>query len=443
MNYNSIKKCIQQILIGTLLVFSIKIYGQSINMNVESNNQKTVTTNFQNKDEKLGRVIYFSSTFKKVKGSIYLFKDWQQKAMLYTLDNQEVLINSINLNVPSNYFESKIYKDSVLQFNFDKFQKVLVNGKTYKQFEFNGSSKIFELIYESDNFVLLKGFNIQLIYGSPNPMLNSPNDRYLQRHSYYLKKGKSIQPFKPTRKRLINLFNGNETRAAILESHIKKDKLLKKESIGNSEEQLKHKFIEKVDNIGVSVYESSENNFKGSKKIVKGTKYLFNDWNNRGFLYTSKGEKIALNNMNLNLQGNVFVTRIANSAVYTFSFNNLEKVIIRNKTYRKYYYNGSKSVFEVVHETDAFSLLKRHTVEFVPGSPNPMLNKKDKYIRKFSYFVKLGNKMKPFKLKKKSILELVRANEVKIAEIDTFVASNNLSFKNESDVKRILEFCKH
>jgi len=432
----------QQILIGILLVLSVKMYGQSINENVQSNDQIRVANNFQNKDEKLGSVIYFSSGFKKVKGFIYLFKDWQQNAILYTLDNQKVLINSINLNVQSNFFESKIYKDSVLQFDFDKFHKVLVNGQTYKQFEFNGSPKIFELIYESDNFVLLKGFNIQVIYGSPNPMLNSPYDKYIKRNSYYLKKGKSIQLFKPTRKRLINLFNGNETRAAILESHIKKDELLKKESLSNSDERLIHKFIEKVDNIGISVFESSENKFKGSRKIVKGTKYLLNDWNNRGFIYTLKGEKIALNNMNLNLQGNVFVAKIGNSTMYTFSFKNIEKVIIRNKTYKKYYYNGSKSVFEVVHETDTFSLLKRHIVEFVQGSPNPMLNKKDKFIRKFSYFVKIDNKMRPFKLKKKSIFELVGANEEKITKIETFVTNNNLTYKKESDVQQILEFCK-
>ena len=94
---------------------------------------------------------------------------------------------------------------------------------------------------------------------------------------------------------------------------------------------------------------------------------------------------------------------------------------------------------EVIFESDDFSVLKGFKVELIEGSANPMVNRlRDKYVRKHDYFLKSENTIKPFKLKKSRIMKLVDAS--KTDQILEYVRQNKLSFKNEADVRTILEF---
>ena len=69
-----------------------------------------------------------------------------------------------------------------------------------------------------------------------------------------------------------------------------------------------------------------------------------------------------------------------------------------------------------------------------------MVNQKDRYIRSSDYFIIKNNKIKPCRLKKKSILKALGVNPKSTAKINTFTKENKLSFKSEEDLKIIFDF---
>lgn len=174
---------------------------------------------------------------------------------------------------------------------------------------------------------------------------------------------------------------------------------------------------------------------------ASGSVHLFEDWNNYAVIFTSDGDKFSLKNINLNVERNAFESRTSGDSIFSFNFNNIEKFVVNNREFKNYYYNDDNRVYEIIYESDEFSLMKGFKVSVVEGSANPMLNRSsDRYIKKESYFVKEGDKIKPFKLKKSKILKLVDGDEEKAASLEAYVKANNLSFTREYDVQRILEY---
>ena len=66
----------------------------------------------------------------------------------------------------------------------------------------------------------------------------------------------------------------------------------------------------------------------------------------------------------------------------------------------------------------------------------------DKYVKKESYFLRSEQKktIENFKLNKRSLNKLFEKRDKNINKIQRFLDSNNLSYKNEKDVIRLLEF---
>ncbi len=66
----------------------------------------------------------------------------------------------------------------------------------------------------------------------------------------------------------------------------------------------------------------------------------------------------------------------------------------------------------------------------------------DKYVKKESYFIRSGenNKIEGFKLSKRSLNKLFENSSMDVNRILAYIDSSNLSYKDESDVIKILEF---
>ena len=177
------------------------------------------------------------------------------------------------------------------------------------------------------------------------------------------------------------------------------------------------------------------------KKTVNGSIHLFKKWKNYAVIVTSENQNFSLNNINLNIERNTFESKISEDSVFTFNFNNIDKFVINNKVFKNYYHNNGNRVFEVIYESDEFSVLKGYRVQLVEGSTNPMVNRKNsKLVQKSSFYVKKGNDIKSFKLSKKRILGLAQGNQEKIKKIEQYVKDNRLSYKKASDVQRMLAF---
>ena len=55
-------------------------------------------------------------------------------------------------------------------------------------------------------------------------------------------------------------------------------------------------------------------------------------------------------------------------------------------------------------------------------------------------FIKLNNSIKPFKLRKKSVINLLSADKNSISRLEIYVNAKRLSYKKEKDVIQILDY---
>ena len=179
-------------------------------------------------------------------------------------------------------------------------------------------------------------------------------------------------------------------------------------------------------------------------KVILGSAYLFDQWNNDGEIQTLTGERFLVRNINLNISRNAFEAKINdNDSIFSFNFNNIKQIIINGKYYKNYFFNEDNRVYELVYSGNSFSILKGFTVKLVTGSGNPMVNRSnDKYVKKESYFIRSNDKktIESFKMNKRSLNKLFENNLKDVSRIQAFIDSGNLSYKDEKDVIRMLEF---
>lgn len=180
--------------------------------------------------------------------------------------------------------------------------------------------------------------------------------------------------------------------------------------------------------------------FVNPQREVKGSVYLFEDWENTGIIHTNDGQRFMLRNINLNLQRNTFESRISRDSLFTFNFNNIKKFVVNNKAYKNFYFDDDSRVYEVIYENSDVAILKGYILKFVEGSSNPMLNRSaDKYLQKPYYYIRQNEEIKRFKLSKSRILKLVK-DDNKADQLVDYAKNNRLSFGKETDVQKLMEY---
>ena len=182
--------------------------------------------------------------------------------------------------------------------------------------------------------------------------------------------------------------------------------------------------------------------FYNTRNVILGSVYLFDEWNNSAEIHTLADERFLVRNINLNINRNAFEAKLTGSdSLFSFNFNNIKQIVINDKIYKNYYYNDDNRVYEIIYETEKFSIMKGFSVKLVKGHYNPMVRiSNDKYAKFSSYFIKLNNSIKPFKLKKKSVINLLSADKNNISRLESYVSNKNLSYKREKDVVQILDY---
>ena len=209
-------------------------------------------------------------------------------------------------------------------------------------------------------------------------------------------------------------------------------------SQSNSQTDFRSALSGKSANFGSSFFYNQPN------KVILGSTYLFDEWNNDGEIQTVTGERFLVRNINLNLSRNAFEAKVNdNDSIFSFNFNNIKQIVINGKSYKNYYFNEENRVYELIYSNENFSILKGFSVKLVTGSGNPMVNRSnDKYVKKESYFIRDAEdkSIQKFKLNKRSFSKLFSNKDLDLERIERFSSSNRISFKDEEDVIQLLKF---
>ena len=209
-------------------------------------------------------------------------------------------------------------------------------------------------------------------------------------------------------------------------------------SQSNSQTDFRSALTGKSANFGSSFFYNQPN------KVILGSTYLFDEWNNDGEIQTVTGERFLVRNINLNLSRNAFEAKVNdNDSIFSFNFNNIKQIVINGKSYKNYYFNEENRVYELIYSNEIFSILKGFSVKLVTGSGNPMVNRSnDKYVKKESYFIRDAEdkSIQKFKLNKRSFSKLFSNKDLDLERIERFSSSKRISFKDEEDVIQLLKF---
>ncbi len=194
--------------------------------------------------------------------------------------------------------------------------------------------------------------------------------------------------------------------------------------------------------MGGNDYNYGSTFFYNTRNVVIGSVYLFDEWNNKAEIHTLSDERFLVRNINLNINRNAFEAKLTDSdSIFSFNFNNIKHIIINDKTYKNYYYNDDNRVYEIIYESNKFSIMKGFAIKLVSSSGNPMVNRaNDKYAKFSSYFIMQNNSIKPFKLRKKSVYKLFNGDKNVISRLESYVLNKKLSYKKEDDIAQILDY---
>ena len=209
--------------INLLLIFiSLATFGQDN----DPNNRSGFDT-----DKSGGFTGVFYNRVTPTEGTIYLFDNWEQSAIVHRVLDDKFLVKRVNFNLNKMSFDAKITEsEDVLSFSFDGIDKIEIDNKVFKNILHNKSNRIFQIFYSDDNVKFMKGFDIKLIKASKDPMVNRPNDKYVKSESYFLMNKGVITRIKLKKKAIYKTLELNKGEISNIDAFIKSTSIsLKKE----------------------------------------------------------------------------------------------------------------------------------------------------------------------------------------------------------------------
>lgn len=168
--------------------------------------------------------------------------------------------------------------------------------------------------------------------------------------------------------------------------------------------------------------------------------YLFDNWNEEFVLIKKNGESRKLSSLNYNLVLKTLEFKISNDSVLQVDLQQLDYMVHLNKIYRIINTDPLSGIYFEVFKGKTLRLYKETKLFIDESEVNPLLQekiKKEKYIRKFVYYLMKDNKYEKISLGKKDILKFLND---KVDLVKVYVSNNNLSYKTDEDVNKILTY---
>lgn len=172
----------------------------------------------------LGRAREIKRSGKAIDGTKYIWKEWNNEGLVEASNGKKYKVSNINFNAKNNWFEVNVHKDSSYAFNRRKIHKVHINDKVFINVQFPEAQRDFVVqeIAKSENFTIVKKYDIEIIYGSHDPMRGSTRDKYKLLYDYYIKEGESLEKLKLKKSAITKLYGENGKKVA---AYAKKEKL--------------------------------------------------------------------------------------------------------------------------------------------------------------------------------------------------------------------------
>lgn len=181
------------------------------------------------------------------------------------------------------------------------------------------------------------------------------------------------------------------------------------------------------------------------KKEIKGTPYLFDNWNNKSQIYI-QDRVYDIPSFNYNIRSERFEAKFSEDSLLIINPRYIKKIVINNKVFKRYLDPEFErnSYFEEIIDVNETTIVKKYIIKFQEGNLNPMTQQKispDKFLKNEQYYLKDNeNELKLIKLKKSTILSLVQSDKRTI--IKNYSKEKKLKFNKIDDVIRLLNFYK-
>lgn len=179
------------------------------------------------------------------------------------------------------------------------------------------------------------------------------------------------------------------------------------------------------------------------KKGIEGSVMMFNDKeNNQGRLYSN--EKVyILRDINYNIDKDQFQSKLDNDSTFVYNLETVKRVNIKNRNFAVIYNSteGKNSIYEVIQAGKKVSLVKKHYINLLKASPNPMVNRRTTKIQqKWAYYiVDDQDNVYEFNGKKKALLASVKDSD-KRKRLKDYIKENRLRVSKKDHLVKIFDF---
>jgi len=213
----------KNVLVALLILNSTFTWAQSKGPNITAQNEN-VFASFDTDKSNLGRTKAIVRTGKIIDGYKHLWKKWNNTGIVEASNGKKYRVAKINFNAKNNWFEVSVHTDSTYAFDRRKVAKVMINDRTFINVEFpdNERSFVVEEIAKGEDFLLVKKYDVEILYGSHDPMRGTTRDKYKLLDDYYLKNNEGVEKFSPKKSSITKLYGNNAKKVA---AYAKKEKL--------------------------------------------------------------------------------------------------------------------------------------------------------------------------------------------------------------------------
>lgn len=181
--------------------------------NVDANNSantqilQNISQNTNASANLQGSAVFYNPKFDR-EGSVYLFDRWDNTARVYPKTGGFFTTSNMNFNIQRSMFESK-KSDSIRGWNFASIEKINLGGKTFKSYYFEPLKRqvIFEVIFEGEDFAILKRYETYIQPGNPNPMIGRMRDKIIQTSDYFVDTATELKEIRFNKRNILDLLD--------------------------------------------------------------------------------------------------------------------------------------------------------------------------------------------------------------------------------------------